>query len=231
MPLTPANVTTENEHEKIWNLLPWYVNHSLDSVEQELVKNHIRNCITCRIELQQQRQLFDKMQQIEPLQQVSQISFAKLKKQIKTTPEPAVLAEHKRLEKLSTASFHRYSGATKYVALAASVLLLASPLMFTVQMEMLDMSESQAEYRTLADANTDVPRNIARIAFVEEQLKPQQIEAILHDVSGRIVKGPFSNGIYEIQIGNHETSQEMLSDTILRLRNNSLVIFAEFVQG
>ena len=93
------------------------------------------------------------------------------------------------------------------------------------------MPKLSGEYRTLANATESMPKNIARIAFVEDKLEPQQIEAIVHGVSGHIVKGPSNNGIYEIQIGNYETSQPVLDDAILQLRNNALVIFAEFSQG
>ncbi len=228
MTITTTQAVTESEHERVWNLLPWYINRSLDSTELTQAKNHIRSCVACRIELRQQQQLFDKIQQTELLQQVSQVSFAKLKNQIKAVPEPTTLAEHKKYRKLSIAFMHRHSGAIGSAALAASLFLLVSALMFNFQ---VDMPELPGEYRTLANATENIPNNIARIVFVEDKLEPQQIEAILHGVSGHIVKGPSNNGLYEIQIGNHETSQSVLDDAILQLRNNSLVIFAEFAQG
>lgn len=228
MTITTTRTVTENEHERAWNLLPWYINRSLDSTEQTQVKNHIRSCVACRIELRQQQQLFDKIQQTELLQQVSQVSFAKLKNQIKAVPKPTTPADHKKYRKLPTASMHHCSGAMKYAALAASLFLLASVLIFESP---VDMPKLSGEYRTLANATESMPKNIARIAFVEDKLEPQQIEAILHGVSGHIVKGPSNNGIYEIQIGNYETSQPVLDDAILQLRNNALVIFAEFSQG
>ena len=75
-------ILSNSEHQKVWDLLPWYVNYSLDPAEQDIVKKHIKTCVTCRIELNQQQQVFEKMQQTDLLQQVSQVSFAQLKKRI-----------------------------------------------------------------------------------------------------------------------------------------------------
>ena len=60
---------SNNEHQKVWTLLPWSVNQSLDSIEQAFVNRHVKTCITCRIELNQQQQVFDKIQQAGILQQ------------------------------------------------------------------------------------------------------------------------------------------------------------------
>ena len=203
--------TSSSEHQKVWSILPWYINHSLDLAEHEFVKSHVKTCITCRNELNQQHKLFEKMQQSDHLQQVSQVSFTQLKKRMVEQPEP------KKILKLHS---HQFLGFIKYIAIAASLLLLSTPLIFN---SAVVEPELTGEYRTLANSTEKGPRNnIVRVVFLD-QLDSEQIEALLNSVSGHIVKGPSNNNIYEIQIGH----QQELTDAISYLRENSEVVFAE----
>jgi hypothetical protein len=228
MSFTNIKVTSKSEHQKVWDLLPWYVNHSLDTAEQDVVKNHVRTCITCRIELNQQQQVFEKIQQTDFLQQVSQVSFAQLKKRIEEQPKLCALAKHNKPKKELKFFSHQFPGFVKYTALAASLLLLATPFMLNSP---IDKPELKGEYRTLANSTEGKQKNnIVRIVFAD-QPGPEQIEAILNSVSGHIVKRPSKNGVYEVQIGNQQTNSQEVNDAISHLRKNKLVIFVELAQG
>lgn len=93
MALTDFKITRKSEHQEVWNLLPWYVNHSLDPAEQDFVRKHVKTCVTCRIEINQQQQLFEKIHQPDLLQQVSQVSFAQLKKRMQEQSKLSTFAE------------------------------------------------------------------------------------------------------------------------------------------
>lgn len=228
MSSTMINVTGKNEHRKVWNLLPWYVNHSLDAVEKDRVRNHVRTCIACRIELQQQQQLFEEMQQMDLLRQVSQASFAQLRKRIERQSVIRPFTRPNQLSEEFQPSSGQSPGFVKHTALAASLLLLAMPFMLHLPAE---QSVSTAEYRTLANAPKNAPaHNRVRIVFAD-QSDSTQIGTILHSISGRIVQGPSENGIYEIQIGDRHTRPKEIDAAIAHLRNNTQVIFAERVQG
>jgi hypothetical protein len=228
MSSTMINVTGKNEHQKVWNLLPWYVNHSLDAVEKDRVRSHIRTCIACRIELQQQQQLFEEMQQTDLLRQVSQAAFAQLRKRIERQSIIRPFTRPSQPSEESKLSSGQSPGFVKHTALAASLLLLAMPFMLHLPAE---QSASSAEYRTLANAPENAPaHNRVRIVFAD-QSDPKQIGTILHSISGRIVQGPSENGIYEIQIGDRDTRPQEIDAAIAHLRDNTQVIFAERVQG
>ncbi|NBQ68063.1 MAG: zf-HC2 domain-containing protein [Nitrosomonadaceae bacterium] len=228
MSSTMINVTGKNEHQKVWNLLPWYVNHSLEAAEKDRVRNHVRMCIACRIELQQQQQLFEEMQQTDLLRQVSQAAFAQLRKRIEQQSVIRPFTRPNQPGEESKLSSGQSPGFVKYTTLAASLLLLAMPFMLHLP---ADQSAFTAEYRTLASAPKNTPaHNRVRIVFAD-QPDPKHIGAILHSVSGRIVHGPSENGIYEIQIGDRHTRSQEVDDAIAYLRDNTQVIFAERVQG
>lgn len=226
--MLPSNIKVSNnsEHQKAWDLLPWYINHSLDPAEQDIVKKHVKTCITCRIELNQQQQVFEKMQQTDLLQQVARVSFAQLKKRIEEHPKLYVLAKHNEPKK--ELKFFLHHSFVKYTALAASLLLLALPFMLN---SLIDNPELKGDYRTLANSIEGEKRNnFIRVIFAD-QSNPEQIEAILSSVSGHIVKGPSQNGVYEVQIGNQQTDSQEVKDAILHLRKNTSVIFAELAHG
>ena len=77
-----SKINSNHEHRAVWSLLPWFINRTLSAAEQVRVESHIKTCITCRIELKQQRQVYDNIQQAELMQQMSNASFNQLKKRI-----------------------------------------------------------------------------------------------------------------------------------------------------
>jgi len=233
MVFTQIKITSQSEHQKVWDLLPWYINRSLNPVEHAIVKNHIKTCITCRIELSQQERLFREIQQTDLLQQVSQASFAQLKKRIETHPEVYVSGDAALNKDLIFFPFQiRFLSFAKYTALAASLLFLAVPFMLnslTVQPEI------EGAYRTLASStenadNINNVNNVVRIVFADHP-DSEQIDAVVYSVSGHIIKGPSPNGVYEVRIGDHQTDSHQVNDAIFRLREHSSVIFAELAQG
>jgi|CXWL01.1.fsa_nt_gi hypothetical protein len=225
MASTEIKITNKSEHQEVWSLLPWYVNHSLDPAEQDLVRKHVTTCVTCRIEINQQQQLFEKIQQPDLLQQVSQVSFAQLKKRMKEQSKlRSVFAKQAKASQEQKLSSHQFLGFIKYTALAASLLLLAMPFMLNLP---TDDPELKGDYRTLANpVEGEHKNNIIRIVFAEHS-GTEQIETILNGVSGHIIKGPSENGIYEVQIGNRQANSLEVNDAISQLRKNSLVVFAE----
>ena len=221
---TDIKITSKSEHQEVWNLLPWYVNHSLDPAEQDFVRKHVKTCVTCRIEINQQQQLLEKIQQPDLLQQVSQVSFAQLKKRMQEQSNLSAFAEQAKPSQAQKFFSHQLLGFVKYTALAASLLLLAMPFMLNLP---TDDPELKGDYRTLANpAEGEHKNNIIRIVFAEHS-GTEQIETILNGVSGHIIKGPSKNGIYEVQIGNRQANSLEVDDAISQLRKNSLVVFAE----
>jgi hypothetical protein len=223
MALTQIKITSKSEHQEVWDLLPWYINHSLDPAEQDFVRKHVKTCVTCRVEITQQQQLLEKIQQPDLLQQVSQVSFAQLKKRMNEQSKLSVLAEQVKPEREQKNFSHQFPSFVKYTALAASLLLLAMPFMLNIP---TDDSELKGDYRTLANpAENEHKNNFIRIVFAEH-IGKEQIKAILNGVSGHIIEGPSKNGIYDVQIGNRKTNSLEVDDAISQLRKNSLVVFA-----
>src|SRR5262245_44920113 len=47
----PSDQSDGNHHEKVWEILPWYVNGTLEGHEHEFVARHILRCQSCADEV------------------------------------------------------------------------------------------------------------------------------------------------------------------------------------
>ena len=221
-------IPTRSEHRQVWDLLPWYINNTLDPVEQANVRNHVKFCITCRIELNQQQQLVENMQKIDLMEQISQVSFAQLKAKIEKQPNLRTPVNHSETKNDAFFSSRQFLGFVQYTALAASLLLLSLPFMLG---SLIDITELRSDYRTLANPVVgEESTNLLRIVFSDPS-DPEQINAILNRVSGRIINGPSDNGVYLVQVGDQHTSSQDIKNAIAHLHNDSRIIFAELAHG
>jgi len=221
-------ISTPSEHQQVWDLLPWYINNTLDPVEQASVRYHVKSCITCRIELNQQQQLVEKMQKIDLLEQVSQVSFAQLKMKIEEQPNLCTFAKHREPKKDAKFPSRQFLSFVQYTALAASLLLLSLPFMLG---SLVDTTDLRSDYRTLANSVVGEERtNMLRIVF-SDQSDPEQINVILSVISARIVKGPADNGVYLVQVGDQHTTLQDVKNAIAYLHNDTRIIFAELAHG
>ena len=76
------NVGDARTHQKVWDLLPWYVNGTLSQPERAQVEAHLQNCEICRSELAMQSRLSNVVSVVEPGQQQTDQAWAKLETQI-----------------------------------------------------------------------------------------------------------------------------------------------------
>ena len=47
----PSDPSDGNDHQKVWEILPWYVNGTLEGDEHEFVARHILRCQSCADEV------------------------------------------------------------------------------------------------------------------------------------------------------------------------------------
>ncbi|MCP5245651.1 MAG: zf-HC2 domain-containing protein [Burkholderiales bacterium] len=217
---------SNREHREVWGLLPWFINRTLSAEEQARVEGHIKTCLTCRIELKQQRQVYENIQQAELLQQMSNASFNRLKMRIDTQPASRSASFGKRFENFQR-FFFQFPDFRRHLALTFAIVLVTTVLIFNTTLE---MNLPDNEYRTLAKLSESLDEsrksNLIRVIFTDET-DVAQIDAIVGSVHGHIVNGPYQNGIYEILIDGEQKYSMEATDAINALRNNAHVFFAE----
>jgi hypothetical protein len=198
-------------HDRAFDLLPWLVNGTLAAKERDAVEQHVRNCIVCRRELKEQRQLKAAVAE-QPTVHVS---------------AHAGLAElDRRLDAKPAASFGAREWGGWYAALqpfvlatAAGIALLAFLLWLTPLPEM-----GADRYETLA---TETPSSAKLIDVVfAQQTTAAEMAALLDEIDGEIVAGPSAVGRYSVRIASGRRGDADLLRIVERLTADSRVRFA-----
>ncbi len=227
--MKPQDYSSYASHDKVWPLLPWYVNGSLKGAELELVEKHIRICLRCRRELAEQSTLYIALQRA-PVVKISAIpSLERLMSRIRDEEEsrrkPNSNAGWKdrwlagwRTHFTAVLTPRRWA-----VALAMGVLVLALP--WTLQWTSQDTVSS---YHTVADRGSlgQFQENDIRVVFADH-LAESEIDAILKSINGHVVDGPTQWGVYTIRSKGSGEPAHSLSKMLEELRANKGVVFAE----
>jgi anti-sigma factor RsiW len=206
-------------HKEAFELLPWYVNETLEEDERRDVRAHLSNCLVCRRELAFLEQLDHAIVESPDVDFTPQRSFAALMRRIDIAeaPLPQRLWAKVRAGMQELRSAHPVLRGTLVVQTA--MILLAAFLL--VRMPLPDRSPS---FETLSDAPVAVAADPAsarlRVVFAPD-VTINDVEALL-GAGARIVDGPSSVGAFAIDVPS-AASDEWLE----RLRTDARVRFAE----
>ncbi|MGR8929304.1 MAG: zf-HC2 domain-containing protein [Gammaproteobacteria bacterium] len=214
-------------HKKVWELLPWYLNGSLNGLELNLVKDHLRVCLLCRKEVADQEVLYDRLRHATKVTISSQPSFERLISRIsKETPQP-ISHGKANIKILRCANWKDYlplfpSQESWTLTLAAGLLIIILPWLVVYQ---VSMDEGPA-YHTVANRGSlgSFEKNDIRVVFVTHT-DISEISEILSTIDGQIVDGPTKLGIFTIRIKDGEAAS--LPQILETLREKKAVIFAE----
>jgi hypothetical protein len=199
---TNTKQSEAKRHEEVWQLLPWYVNGTLDDPERNTVAQHIPICQTCEGEIARCRTIASLLHSSDLAAWTpSPEHFTRLMTRIDresalTTAERWRLriyewVEKSRLAFQGTPSPLRWALAVQtavIVLLAAAIVLQTStaPPLF---------------YRTLSDAvsSTEPGRTHIQVVFADD-LTERELRALLSTVQGAIVAGPSAMAVYTVVI-------------------------------
>jgi anti-sigma factor RsiW len=186
-------------------LLPWYVNGTLSDVEHAGVDRHIRNCLPCRIALQEQYQL------------------EALLKQQPTVPLSAEPAFDRLLHEIDTARRRVTPFPSAWGRLAA-VTALAAGLAIVAWLATIggDATREAAFVTATQPSSESVELDIVFAEGVSEA----ELRAIVREIGGVMTGGPSSLGRYRVRIGVDEQTSRGVEDVLERLRNDARVRLA-----
>lgn len=92
------NELNTTQHNRVWDLLPWYVNETLSAEERSEVEAHLADCSSCRHELKIQKNLRQIVSESDIDQGRSNLAWAELERKIAPrpwfvhSPTPAIAA-------------------------------------------------------------------------------------------------------------------------------------------
>lgn len=233
--------STNDQHQQVLLLLPWYLNQSLEQDEQRQVESHLRSCLLCSRELVVLRKLGATVKQSSDLDMAAEASFASLLEKLQTaepvrqTPEPSnnqtTLAwfgkcantgagqsgnaanRHSRLLRLNVIT-------VKHFAIAASMLLAMLPLIMHYE-----RSPVTPDYYTLSAAKPESPAGAKLRVVFSKPLPDTGIDSLLKRIHGQLVEGPNSVGAYTIRLDAGKENLDLTAAaTFLRNQQNVLLV-------
>jgi hypothetical protein len=189
-------------HQKILELLPWFVNGTLQEDEQSLVNEHILDCRECHREM-------------ESLTKTAQLLHA--------TKEPTTESiAHVRddfLKQLEDRGDKTKLPFTWMIPATIAACLLISALLFNPTFRQKESFETLGS--TLSGEGS-----VLQIIF-QPDVPEGSIQILLPSDQGNIVSGPTAKGVYRFQLVKDVDSQQVLE----WLRNHPDVKFAAMEAG
>lgn len=184
-------------HEDVKELLPWFVNGTLNESEQSLVDEHLEDCGECKADVDRLIQLAGPFSSPDPFDRVD-----------------AGAAAHAFVEALPERRQHGGQARRQFIATAAGFVIVAVGLVVALQ--------PQQRFRTL----TSTPAGAGDKDVVQVVFKPDATESTIREVllfEGNVVlSGPSRLGVYRVAVSNEDSDVY-----IARLEHDPNVIFVE----
>lgn len=218
----------ELEHTAMNELIPWYLNGTLDESARRRLDRHLPTCLRCRADLNLERAVHAKMT-AQPA--VEYMPVASLKRLNATLDELQAGTEH-RSDVLPAAQplkrtarkrlpLERFALAASLVLVAVGIGLVMVDRVTVDRMASRGDSES-ASYHTVTTARAKPPHETIRAVF-DPAMTVIELQTLLDDAGLSIVAGPTEAGVYSLA----PTSTLATASSLEILRRHAGVRFAE----
>lgn len=230
-PGSPARRRTG--HEEAWDLLPWYVNGTLEGEELRGVEEHLELCGICREEVRYWRECSSLLAEEDELALSPDAGLARLRDRVhRGTP---ALRERVRAPRRWPTVLRTTPHTVRWAMAAqmAAIAILAGWLATTRPAPSLQagsagsgapaVDSARGPYYTLADptAQASPTEGLLRVVFGSET-REREIRGALIAVGGRIVAGPSPTGVYTVRV---ETTA--VGEVVETLKSFPQIVLAE----
>ena len=183
-------------HDAAWELLPWYVNGTLQASERALVDQHLRSCLLCHRELDEQQRLDELVRESETVRISPRSSFDTLMRRI----DSSATADSGR-------SFGYRARIMSWLPVAAALLAVGVVLVVLYSAN----PDRSGDFRTLSSETPILPSDATALQMVFAQhATEEEIRNLLAGIGGRIVDGPSGAGVYTIELLDGTVQPETL---------------------
>ncbi len=224
-----------SDHLELSQLLPWYVNQTLQGAELQAVESHLGICLTCKRELIQLQKLAQAVVKEGALDSAERASFSRLKMRLQNQPQTSQEQAQPDRHINNSAGSPGQSSPTKkqrwtggglpHPALAMAAALLLSVIMLAPGHIGNDSQQGNL-FKTLSDGEQDSSNaNEIRVVFAEN-VNQQQKDKTLERIHGMFVDKPTAQGVYTVKLDKDMPAKKLL-DVVESLRKDTNVIFAE----
>jgi anti-sigma factor RsiW len=227
---TNTKQSEAKRHEEVWQLLPWYVNGTLDDPERDIAAQHISICQTCEGEIARCRTIASALHSSDVAAWTpSPAHFIRLMTHIDrestlTTVERWRLRIREWVDKSRRAFLETSSPLRWTLAVQSAVMVLLAAVII-----LQGSIAPPVPYLTLSDVGTgpELARAHIRVVFADDIME-REIRALLSSVDGAIVAGPSQMAVYTVVIlGSGEERPARTRAALETLRAHSKVRLAE----
>jgi len=232
----------ERVHQRVWELVPWYVNGTLSGPDLERVEDHLAGCRRCQDEAETCRRtaamikgLGDVAPSPHPVQLQRVLARIARMENAGREEEEGEAVPVAAGEREEPATAGRRFGMPRralqaLVAQAALIVLLVGVLAWReLRTVPAPAAPPPAVYQTLSDPASPPPSGgtVAVRVMFSPQATEEEIRELLLAVHGEITAGPSPLGAYTVEV----TAVDPVSVVLTRLRSDSLVTFAQPAAG
>ncbi|MGZ5892368.1 MAG: zf-HC2 domain-containing protein [Caldimonas sp.] len=198
-----------DEHRLAQELLPWFVNGTLDAAEAAQVTAHLAHCSRCQADAAAHADLRAMTADAGPRGDVDR-DWAALRSRLDAAPAAAP---------------HRFAAAARpwWRQGLQAALALQAAVVLVLAVALVGVSSRTEPYRALGAAPASAEANA--LALFHADATEQQIRAALRAVDARIVGGPTVTDAYLVRLGDPGP------DALARLRAQPGVLRVESLQG
>lgn len=203
--MTEPNSLPPDVHQTV-ALLPWYVNGTLSASDRAAVSTHLRECPSCRTELDELVRVDNQIKQTVgagplPSTGLAQTVLLRIRQEaqrgqeevrrtspVMTEPRPLIANIDQRLRNLFV---------PQWVPTLAAILLVAQlgVLLWTLSQPSPPIDVGGA----ITSRGLGSPTASLSVEF-QPTASMQQIQTLLHDMHGRLIDGPNAEGVYIMEI-------------------------------
>jgi hypothetical protein len=228
--MTEPGTIPPNVHPEV-AVLPWYLNGTLSAAERAAVSAHLRECLSCRTELEDLVRMNEQIRHAVgtgplPSPDLAQSVLSRVRQDARRTERMRPDTDHQAEPRGFVAQIdHWLRGlfAPQWVPTAVAALMLA-------QLSLLTWSLIQPPATDLGTSGAITSRGLgsptARLAIeFQPSASMQDMQTLLQTLHGRVIDGPMMNGTYIIEVPasgldaaeRHITSLQNRGELIRRL--------------
>jgi anti-sigma factor RsiW len=218
-----------SEHEEVWQILPWYVNGTLDNRERASVEAHLTTCAVCQAELARCHDLAATVRATADGWEPSAEHFARVLARLETTT--AAATPQRGWWDTARAQYERYGELLRHlpplirwtlVTQSACLLVLASILVWQAPWA------PERFYQTLSSSSDQTGQKRLQIHVVfADDMTEKELRALLTEVQATIVAGPSPFGVYTVAVALSGDARALADLALATLRAHPKVRLAE----
>ena len=229
----PSDSYDGNDHRKVWEILPWYVNGTLEGHEQEFVARHILRCQSCADEVVRCESIATAVRSSEEAKRTpSPEHFARLMEQIErgsasAAPQRWRILVREWIEKIrlafqETPSLFRWALAAETAAIG----LLVATITWQASIA------PSLLYQTLSDrGSAPEPARVHLQVVFADDITEREIRKLLSSIGATIVAGPSPMAVYTVALtADDGEARTQTQERLALLRAHPKVRLAEAKQ-